>query len=249
MFIWLILLLQSFVFQVKTDACELTTNERIELITSQFFQSRQFCSTVDIPTANTHRVSITGQLVDYTTNCKKSINNANIEIIHIRQNIHSICQEVHHPNAHGYFNLTTTVTTPLTEEILVRVTAFGYKTVVKQIPLSASQERSEDLVLNLQIVLTVDMEQIQTQQKQRMKSMVDDLISNMTLEEKLGQLNLALIGFNQAGPVVSQNVTEKIRRGLIGAVAYTYTPKAVRILQELAINSTRLKIPLISVMM
>jgi beta-glucosidase len=246
-FIFLIVLLQSFILQVKTDVCELTSNDRIELTTSQFFQSRQFCSTVDIPTANTHRISITGQLVDYTTDCKKNINNANIEIIHIRQNIQSICQELHHPNAHGYFNLTTTATTPLTEDILVRVTAFGYKTIVKEIPLSSSssQERSKDLVLNLQIVLTVDMEQMQTQQQQRMKSMVDDLISNMTLEEKLGQLNLASIGFDQTGPVVSQNVTEKIRHGLIGGILNTYTPKAVRILQELAINSTRLKIPLI----
>ena len=45
--------------------------------------------------------------------------------------------------------------------------------------------------------------------------------------------------------MVSKNVIEKIRRGEIGGVFNTYTPKAVRILQELAINSTRLKIPLI----
>ncbi len=245
MFIFFILILQSFLFQVKTNVCELTSNDDLQLTKSQYFQSREFCSPTDIPTTNTRRISITGRLLDYTTNCEKNINNANIEIIHLRQNIHSICQELHHANAHGYFNLTTTVTTPLIEEILVRVTSLGYKTIVKEIPLSSSQERSKDLVLNWQIVLTVDMGEMRSHEQQRMKSMVDDLISNMTLEEKLGQLNLASIGFDQTGPVVSQNVTEKIRRGLIGAIANTYTPKAVRILQELAINNTRLKIPLI----
>jgi beta-glucosidase len=247
-FIFLIVLLQLFIYQVKTDLCEFPSTDDIQLTTSQYYQTRQFCGPTDFPTTNKRRISIIGRLVDYTSHCQNIINSANIELIHLRQNTHSICHELHHPNAHGHFNLTTTLTTPLTEEILVRVLAFGYKTIVKKISLSSSQEQSKDLVLNLQILLTTDMEPIQSErqlQQQEMNAFVSDLLSNMTLEEKLGQLNLASIGFDQTGPVVSQNVTEKIRRGEIGAILNTYTPKAVRILQEFAINDTRLKIPLI----
>ena len=243
MFLFWILVLQSFIFPVKTEVCELTSNNNIKLTASQFFQSRQYCSLTGFPTTNTRRISITGRLVDYTTDCENGINNAAIEIIHLRQNIHSVCRELHHPNAHGYFNVTTTVVIPLNEEIVLRVTASGYKTTMKKVSLSSVEERSEELILNWQVALTVDKRQIQWQQ--RMKSMVDDLISNMTLDEKLGQLNLAELNLNSSSQIINYNVSEKIRRGEIGAVYNVYTPEAVRMLQELAINNTRLKIPLI----
>jgi beta-glucosidase len=67
----------------------------------------------------------------------------------------------------------------------------------------------------------------------------------MTLEEKIGQMNLLSIGFDVTGPVVSQGVDEKIKKGLVGGVFNTYTPSAVRKLQEIAVNQSRLKIPLL----
>ena len=78
---------------------------------------------------------------------------------------------------------------------------------------------------------------------ERMNSIVDTLLSNMTLDEKIGQLNLRAVGFNADGPIISNELREKIRRGEVGAVLGTFTPQAVRQLQELAINSTRLKVP------
>ncbi len=246
MFWFFILILQSSIFQVKTDICELTSNDGMQLISSQYYQSRQICSPTEFSTTNTHRIHITGQIVDYTTDCQKSINNANIEIIHLRQNIHSTCQELHRSNAHGYFNLTTTLTIPLTEKILIRITAPNYNTIVKEIALSSSsQERSKDLVADLQIALTVDNQQIQSEKQQRMNSMINDLLSNMTLEEKLGQLNFAQVRLNGSGQIINQNVSDKIRHGIIGGVFNAYTPDAVRMLQVLAMNNTRLKIPLI----
>ncbi len=78
-----------------------------------------------------------------------------------------------------------------------------------------------------------------------MNDYIDKLMKKMTLEEKIGQMNLPSIGFDVTGPVVSEGVEEKIAKGLVGGVFNTYTPKAVRKLQEMAVNQSRLKIPLI----
>ncbi|MBO3269372.1 beta-glucosidase BglX [Hymenobacter defluvii] len=79
----------------------------------------------------------------------------------------------------------------------------------------------------------------------KMKAFIDNLMQKMTLEEKIGQLNLVSVGFDVTGPVVSQNVNENISKGNVGGVFNTYTPIAARKLQELALKQTRLKIPLI----
>ncbi|RYY38118.1 MAG: beta-glucosidase BglX [Sphingobacteriaceae bacterium] len=79
----------------------------------------------------------------------------------------------------------------------------------------------------------------------KMDAYVTNLMAKMTLEEKIGQLNLPSIGFDVTGPILSQGVEEKIEKGLVGGVFNTYTPNAVRKLQELAIKKSRLKIPLL----
>jgi len=79
----------------------------------------------------------------------------------------------------------------------------------------------------------------------QMEQFVTNLLQKMTLEEKIGQLNLVSVGFDVTGPVVSQNVDANIRKGLVGAVLNTFTPVAARKLQQEAIQDTRLHIPLI----
>jgi beta-glucosidase len=83
------------------------------------------------------------------------------------------------------------------------------------------------------------------QNEQAMKTFVTNLMNKMTLEEKIGQMNLPSVGFDVTGPVVSQGVDEKIKKGLVGGVFNTYTPSAVRKLQQMAVNESRLKIPLL----
>ena len=79
----------------------------------------------------------------------------------------------------------------------------------------------------------------------KMNSFIDNLMSKMTLDEKIGQLNLPAVGFDVTGPILSQGVDEKIEKGLAGGVFNTFTPQAVRKLQELAVTKSRLKIPLL----
>lgn len=87
--------------------------------------------------------------------------------------------------------------------------------------------------------------QAQTAQEAKMNQFVSTLMKKMTLEEKIGQLNLPSVGFDVTGPILSQGVEEKIKKGLVGGVFNTYTPVAVRKLQDIAVKETRLKIPLL----
>jgi beta-glucosidase len=74
---------------------------------------------------------------------------------------------------------------------------------------------------------------------------VSELMDKMTLKEKIGQLNLPSIGFDVTGPILSEGVEAKIDSGWVGGVFNTYTPNAVRKLQERAVRNTRLGIPLL----
>ena len=85
----------------------------------------------------------------------------------------------------------------------------------------------------------------QTSKRADMDHFISNLMSKMTLDEKIGQLNLAAVGFDVTGPILSQGVEQKIENGLMGGVFNTYTPDAVRKLQDLAVNKSRLKIPLL----
>jgi len=75
---------------------------------------------------------------------------------------------------------------------------------------------------------------------------VEALLSKMTLEEKIGQLNLLTPGGGIAtGSVVSENVEAKIKAGQVGGLFGVSGPEKVRQAQEIAIKNSRLKIPLL----
>ncbi len=78
-----------------------------------------------------------------------------------------------------------------------------------------------------------------------MDGFVSGLLDRMTLEEKIGQLNLPSTGFDVTGPVASKDVEASVRKGLAGGVFNLYTPGKVRKLQELAVGESRLHIPLL----
>lgn len=71
-----------------------------------------------------------------------------------------------------------------------------------------------------------------------------ELMSRMTLEEKIGQLNLVTPGGAMTGAVVSKDVGEKIGKGRVGGIFGICTPATVRAFQDIAVQS-RLCIPLL----
>ncbi|WP_211229741.1 beta-glucosidase BglX [Olivibacter sitiensis] len=78
-----------------------------------------------------------------------------------------------------------------------------------------------------------------------MNAFIDDLMGKMTVEEKIGQLNLPTGGEATTGSAVNSDLEAKIKAGQVGGVFSLTTPERVRKTQELAVNHSRLKIPLI----
>jgi beta-glucosidase len=75
---------------------------------------------------------------------------------------------------------------------------------------------------------------------------VEALLQKMTIEEKIGQLNLLTPGGGVAtGEVVSKNVEAKIKAGQVGGLFGVAGPDKVRVAQELAVKESRLGIPLL----
>lgn len=75
---------------------------------------------------------------------------------------------------------------------------------------------------------------------------VEALLEKMTIEEKIGQLNLLTPGGGVAtGSVVSENVEAKIKAGYVGGLFGVTGPDKVRMAQKIAVEQTRLGIPLL----
>src|SRR5690606_26639579 len=83
------------------------------------------------------------------------------------------------------------------------------------------------------------------QSDQKMNTFIDQLMAKMTVEEKIGQLNLVTGGEATTGTTVSTDVESKIRNGQIGGIFSMSTPSKIRKTQEIAIKQSRLKIPII----
>lgn len=80
---------------------------------------------------------------------------------------------------------------------------------------------------------------------QQMNVFINDLMGKMTLEEKLGQLNLPASGDITTGSVSSSNIAEKIKEGKIGGLFNIKSVEKIRAVQQIAVEQSRLKIPLI----
>lgn len=98
------------------------------------------------------------------------------------------------------------------------------------------------------LVITVISSLIVTAQKPsdtRMNGFIGKLMKQMTLDEKIGQLNLVTPGGAVTGSAVSKDVESKIRNGQVGGLFGITGPDKIKQAQELAVNNSRLKIPLL----
>ncbi|WP_087019601.1 beta-glucosidase BglX [Thaumasiovibrio subtropicus] len=81
--------------------------------------------------------------------------------------------------------------------------------------------------------------------KAEMDAFIDGLIAKMTLKEKIGQLDLQSGFRNVTGPFINDEYEAQIRSGQVGAIFNAYGADFGRALQKLAVEETRLGIPLI----
>lgn len=76
------------------------------------------------------------------------------------------------------------------------------------------------------------------------KEFIDGLLSRMTIEEKIGQLNLP--GYGNVEPDAKKSdIASRIRRGEVGGIFNINGVKSIRALQEVAVKESRLGIPII----
>src|SRR3970282_1998151 len=70
-------------------------------------------------------------------------------------------------------------------------------------------------------------------------------MSKMTLEEKIGQLNLPTSGDITTGAANSSNVAKNIAEGKVGGLFNIKSVQKIKEVQKIAVEKSRLKIPLL----
>lgn len=79
----------------------------------------------------------------------------------------------------------------------------------------------------------------------KMNKFIDNLMSKMTVEEKIGQLNLPSAGDFTTGQAKNSNIGEKVKQGLVGGLFNIKGVAKIKDVQRVAVEESRLKIPLL----
>lgn len=81
--------------------------------------------------------------------------------------------------------------------------------------------------------------------KSKMNMFINDLMGQMTLQEKIGQLNLPVSGDIVTGQAQSSDLAMKITNGQVGGVFNLKGVEKIHEIQKIAVEQSRLKIPLL----
>ena len=79
----------------------------------------------------------------------------------------------------------------------------------------------------------------------KMKFFIDALMKKMTVDEKIGQLNLPGSGDIVTGQAANSDIGKKIREGKVGGLFNIKTVEKIRAVQKVAVEESRLKIPML----
>lgn len=101
-------------------------------------------------------------------------------------------------------------------------------------------------VVSAQETVSKPVQSYQTQQyKTKKEAFVNSLLAKMTLDEKIGQLNLPSAGDFTTGQAQNSNIGKKVEQGLVGGLFNIKGAEKIRAVQKVAVEKSRLKIPLI----
>jgi len=84
-----------------------------------------------------------------------------------------------------------------------------------------------------------------TSEEKVLDARVDSVLHMMTLDEKIGQMVLLTSNWDKTGPTIKQNYIEDIRSGRCGNIFNAHTATYTRMLQKIAVEESRMKIPLL----
>lgn len=104
------------------------------------------------------------------------------------------------------------------------------------------------IVISLLIVATAFNTYTASAQKAsdaKMKIFIDALLKKMTLDEKIGQLNLPSSGDIVTGQAKSSDIGKRIRDGQVGGLFNIKTVAKIKEVQRVAVEESRLKIPML----
>jgi len=101
------------------------------------------------------------------------------------------------------------------------------------------------LVLVLLATTSAFMTNAQQQHTTKMETFISKLMKEMTLEEKVGQLNLPSEGDIITGLGTNDNITAKIKKGQVGGMFNIKGVEKIREIQRVAVEESRMKIPLL----
>ena len=79
----------------------------------------------------------------------------------------------------------------------------------------------------------------------KIKPFIDALMKKMTVDEKIGQLNLPGSGDIVTGQASNSDIGKKIREGKVGGLFNIKTVAKIRAVQKVAVEESRLKIPML----
>lgn len=85
----------------------------------------------------------------------------------------------------------------------------------------------------------------ESSEKEEMRVFIDSLINEMTVEEKAGQLTLYTSGWTVTGPQLRDDYVEELKAGRAGNLFNAHTVDYAIKLQKIAVEETRLSIPLL----
>lgn len=100
------------------------------------------------------------------------------------------------------------------------------------------------LKLLLIFSLTFIISSLSAQKPGKKEDFIDSLMNKMTIEEKIGQLTLFTSGWTKTGPTLKDDYKKDVIKGRCGNIFNAHTVEYNRELQEMAVNESRLGIPL-----
>ncbi|MBK8820071.1 MAG: glycoside hydrolase family 3 C-terminal domain-containing protein [Saprospiraceae bacterium] len=101
------------------------------------------------------------------------------------------------------------------------------------------------LTLTLIFQLSCAKKMGETSAKVKKDPFIEDLLKKMTLDEKLGQMSLFTTDWESTGPTIRAGYQNDIRSGRCGALFNSHTVDFTTKLQKIAVEESRLKIPLL----
>ena len=82
-------------------------------------------------------------------------------------------------------------------------------------------------------------------QDEKMNLFINDLMNKMTVDEKLGQLNLTTAGGFVTGTAVNEQTQKKLKSGQIGGMLNGFSLASMRASQEIAVKESPNHIPIL----